>query len=348
LFRVLTGVRSPKELWFAAAMAITVLLQAAGCSSSEPEVIERAQLLMGMPVSISIVETDRDLAHRAADLAFREIGRIEKMMSTYLPESGVSVLNRLAGKEWVSLHPEIRRVIREALRYSEISDGAFDITFKSLAGLWRFEPGGHPPSPDDVKAALPLVDYRQVLFDGDNRVMLKNPGMAIGLGGIAKGYAMDRAADVLQREGITNAIVNAGGDIRMFGRRSAKREWRVGIQDPRDKNALIEDVSLSDGAVATSGDYERFYIHEGVRYHHILDPRTGFPARGCRSVTVISETAMMADGLATAVFVLGPEKGLALIERVPEAEAMVVSEAGEIIRSAGFNARGGHGQDRSR
>jgi thiamine biosynthesis lipoprotein len=296
---------------------------------------------MGTTMSISIAGADTELAHRAAEAAFQEIRRLEGLMSTYLMESDVSRVNRAAGGTWTAVDPEVLGVIREALRYARLSGGAFDITFKPLARLWQFEAGSVPPSPAAVQEVLPLVDYRAVLIDGDGRVRLRHPGMAIGLGGIAKGYAADRAAEVLREKGIANATINAGGDVRVMGRPSAERPWRIGIQHPRKRQALLDEVSLSAGAVATSGDYERFFVHEGVQYHHILDSRTGFPARGCMSITVIGETAMMADALSTAAFVLGPEAGLALIEELPGAEAMFVDASGEIHRTRGFQGGGG-------
>ena len=294
---------------------------------------------MGIPVSITIAGVDEDRAHRAAELAFRAIGRIDKVMSTYRPESDISRLNRSAGADWVPIDPELTHVIEKSRLYSELSQGAFDISYKPLGKLWNFEPGSRPPAPGAVEALLPLVDYRAVQLDGMGRGRLEKPGMAIGLGGIAKGYAIDQAVAVLQESGIGHAMVNAGGDIRVLGSKFPGRAWHVGIQDPRSPKALIEELALVDCAVATSGDYERFFFHDGVRYHHILDPRTGFPARGCRSVTVISKTAMAADALATAVFILGPEKGLALIETLPDSEVMIVRHDGEIIRSTAFETR---------
>ncbi len=325
------------------ALALLIALHvgvAQGCRSQKPPV-QRQQYLMGTTMSISIAGAETEHAHRAAEAAFQEIRRLETLMSTYLAESDVSRVNRAAGETWTAVDPEVLGVIREALRYARLSGGALDITFKPLARLWQFEADSTPPSPAAVQQVLPLVDYGAVLIDGDGRVRLERPGMAIGLGGIAKGYAADRAAEVLRQMGIANATINAGGDVRVMGRPSPERPWRIGIQHPRKRQALLEEVSLSAGAVATSGDYERFFVHEGVRYHHILDVRTGFPARGCMSITVIGETAMMADALSTAAFVLGPEAGLALIEELPGAEAMLVDASGEIHRTTGFQGGGG-------
>lgn len=307
-----------------------------GCGSTKTPVTHREQMLMGTLVSISISNTDSEKANRAADLAFQEIRRIEQIMSTYLPESEISLINRSAGKDWRSVHPEILFVIQEALGYSRLSNGAFDITFKPLTRLWNFEPGSRPPDPKAVRELLNLVDFKAVLIDKEDRVLLKKPGMAIDLGGIAKGYAVDRAMAVLEAQGITDAIINSGGDLRVIGRRTRKKRWRIGIQDPRNRDTVIETIDVSGGAVATSGDYEKYFIDQGIRYHHILNPKTGFPARGCRSVTVICPAAMMADAMATAVFVLGPEQGMELMETLPEVEGMIIDQDGQIQRSTGF------------
>ncbi len=312
------------------------LLFPTGCKTPSPPVVEREQILMGTTVSITIAGDDVDHAQRAADRAFGEIRRLERIMSTYLPESEISQINGAAGESWTAVSPELRFVIEAGLRFGELSEGAFDITVKPLIGIWRHEPGSRPPRQREIDSLLPLVDYRAVQIDEAGRVRLRKRGMAIALGGIAKGYAVDRAIEVLQEEGVQNTIVNAGGDLRAVGRRSASRPWRVGIQDPRREDALLTDLSLIGRAVATSGDYERFYIFEGIRYHHILDPRTGRPARGCRSVTVIAPTAMEADALATAVFVLGPERGRALLQRRDGVEGMIVDGKGRTFSTAGF------------
>ncbi len=312
------------------------LFLAAGCKRPDLPVVEREQFLMGTAVSITIAGEERDHAHRAADRAFGEIRRLEAIMSTYRPESEISQVNGAAGASWTVVSPELRYVIKAGLDFGELSRGGFDVTVKPLIGIWHFEEGSRPPGQEAIDSLLPLVDYHAVQIDADGRVRLKKPGMAIVLGGIAKGYAVDRAIEILQEEGIENAIVNAGGDLRAIGRRSSSRPWRVGIQDPRREDELLADLPLTDRAVATSGDYERFYIFEGIRYHHILDPRTGRPARGCRSVTVIAPTAMEADALATAGFVLGPEEGRALLQGRNQVEGMIVDEEGRTFSTTGF------------
>ncbi len=321
-------------------LAILILLLLAGtvgCSAPGSPMTTREQMLMGTLVSISISGASPEQANRAADLAFHEIRRIEQIMSTFIPESDISLINRSAGREWRSVNPELLFVIQESLRYSRLSNGAFDMTFKPLSNIWHIEPGSRPPSAEEIRRVLPLVDYHGVLIDDQGRVLLKKPGMAIGLGAIAKGYAVDRAMAVLKTQGIKNAIINAGGDLLVIGRRSDKQPWEIGIQDPRNRNTMIKKIPATNCAIATSGDYEQFFIFNGVRYHHIMDPKTGFPARGCRSVTIISPTAIMADAVATAVFVLGPKAGMELIEKIPEVQGLIVDEQGEIHQSREFD-----------
>ena len=313
-----------------------LLLPVSSCTRTEKSPIQRSQLLMGTLVDISISSTDPESANRAADLAFDEIRRIEKIMSTYIPESEISQINDSAGKEWMNVHPELLYVIQEALRYSRLSEGAFDISFKPLTRIWSFKEESWPPERKEVEDVLPLINYENVLIDEQGRIRLKHPGMSIGLGGIAKGYAVDRAMAVLEEQGISHAIVNAGGDMRIAGRHSEERPWRVGIQDPRNPSAFMTSLSVTDSALTTSGDYEKFFVFNGKRYHHLLDPQTGFPAMGCQSVTILCPTAMMADAMATAVFILGPEKGMALIRRLTELEGMIVDLQGKIQKSEGF------------
>jgi thiamine biosynthesis lipoprotein len=334
---------SSMKNWSVLIVTVLLLSFGIGCGTQDPPVVERQQILMGTSVSISIAGVDEARADQAADDAFHEIRRIEEIMSTYIPVSDISRINQAAGKQWVKVSPELVSVIREGIRFGELSEGAFDIAIKPLTKIWSYEPGSRPPSREEIERLLPLINYHDVLVDDAKGVKLEHPGMAIVLGGIAKGYAVDRAVTVLQSEGITDSVVNAGGDLRAIGRRSGKRAWRVGIQDPRNKDHLIGEIPLADRAVATSGDYERFYIYKGVRYHHILDPRKGEPARGCRSVTILAPTAMAADALATAVFVMGPETGLVLIEKQPETEGMIVGAKGKIFRSTGFPKGGNDG-----
>jgi thiamine biosynthesis lipoprotein len=294
-----------------------------------------SRTLMGTLWTIEAVDSGRqEEARRAIGQAFDEIARIEALMSEWMPDSPVSRINRAAGVESVEVSEELVAIIRRGLDYGDRSEGAFDITWRGMGGVWRFDDGFQVPDPRKVDQARRNVGYRAVRVEG-NRVRLERKGMAIGLGGIAKGYAVDRAARVLRDAGFNDTLVAGAGDMLASGTK-AGRGWRLGIQDPRrERGALLGSVELSGGAISTSGDYERFRIVDGARYHHIIDPRTGWPAGGCRSVSVSASSAERSDVLATAIFVLGPEKGmeLAIKEGV---DALVVDADGKRVGSGIF------------
>jgi thiamine biosynthesis lipoprotein len=261
---------------------------------------------------------DREAAQKAIDAAFAELARVEALMSEWSPESEISRVNRGAGASApVTVSKEVLDVLTRGKEVAAVSNGAFAMTWAVLSSLWNFNQGDSAkklPDQGRVEARRGLIGDDKIVLDAaKNTVRLPTADMALGLGAIAKGYAIDKALGVLAAAGFKNALVFAGGDIGTSGTKGDK-PWLVGIQDPRAAG-YFATVTLRDEAVATSGDYEKYFEIDGVRYHHILDPRTGFPAKGCRSVTIIAKDAITADALATAVFVLGPEAGMALIEK---------------------------------
>jgi len=287
------------------------------------------QVSMGTVIEITLQTDDEERAKKATLQAFQEIKRIEQLMSPWVETSDVSRLNRSAGKEWTKVSPETIDVIQRSQKISGLSEGAFDITIAPLTQLWRkARERGVPPPSEEVKKILDLVNFRNLLIRSGGKVFLKKKGMAIDLGGIAKGYAVDRAFEVLTSLGYKNLIVNAGGDLRTGGLKN-NEPWSIGIQNPRSAEKVMAAISVINSAVATSGDYEKFFFHEGKRYHHILNPKTGFPAEGCQSVTILSKDGTTADGLATAVFILGPEKGYALCQRLEGVECFIVDKEGK-------------------
>ena len=295
---------------------------------------------MGTHVSFASFTTpDRDTAavHAAFDAATAEIVRIEKVMTTWDPESEVSRVNQAAGKEAVAVGAETFAVIQEAQHASEISGGCFDITFETLHGLWKFDQDldPHPPSPTDVRARLKYVGYKHVKLDaGAHTVMLDESHVRISLGGIAKGYAVDRASRVLLDAGIASFYVQAGGDLYTQGNKPDGSPWQAGIRDPRGPEGdYFAVMPVSDHAFSTAGDYERAYVVGGKRYHHIIDPHTGYPATASRSVTIWAPTALQADAIDDAVFILGPEKGLALVESIDGVGAVIVDAANRVWTS---------------
>jgi thiamine biosynthesis lipoprotein len=292
---------------------------------------------MGTEVIIKAVGDKRPEMERAVQDAFDEISRLERMMSNFMPTSELSHINQQAGKAPVPVSRELFSVIQKSLYFSELTEGTFDISFASVGKLWDFR-AGILPSPEAIARQLPFVDYRKIqMNEKDSSVFLPYPQMEIGLGGIGKGYAVDRAMDVLTKHGIHDAVVMAGGDMLVKGKKG-KDLWRVGLRDPDDKNKILAVLPLEDKAVSTSGDYERFFIKDGVRYHHIIDTRTGYPARLCRSVTLLAKDATTTDGLTKGVFILGPERGMALVERIGGVDAIIIDVQGKMHLSSGLTS----------
>ncbi len=286
---------------------------------------------MGTVVEITVAHSTEEQARAAIREAMREFQRIDDLMSSYKPESVVSRVNQARASVKVPVGKEIYGILQDAVAMSSASGGAFDVTIWPVSQLWGFEQGGRIPMANILQDKLDLVGYQRIEFDRKtSSVGFSVDGMGIDLGAIAKGWAVDRAMDKLVANGIRNAIIDAGGDLRIIGARPGKKSWRIGVQHPRKPGALLVTFDLKDTAIVTSGDYERFFIADGVRYHHILDPATGQPARGCQSVTVLAPTAAEADACATAAFVLGPSKGLAFLRSRPGVQGVIVGADGEL------------------
>jgi thiamine biosynthesis lipoprotein len=297
------------------------------------------QVAMGTAIEITLVGDNEEAANKAALRAFQEIKRIEQLMSPWIESGDVFRINQSSGKERVKISRETLEVIKKAQEISALSDGRFDITVGPLVELWRkAREKKIPPFAEEVKEKLGLVNFKNIAIDREGKVFLKKKGMAIDLGAIAKGYAVDRAFELLQSLGYKNVLVNAGGDLRVGGLKN-KQPWSIGIQHPRESKNFLARISVSDMAVATSGDYERFFIYEGKRYHHIFNPQNGFPTDDCQSVTVLCKEGMMADALATAVFVLGPEKGYTLCQKLEGIDCLIVDQEGKIIFTPGLKGR---------
>lgn len=274
--------------------------------------------LMGTVFSIRVAARER-AARPAVAEAFAEMERLEELLSEWRPTSEISRINQAAGKHPVVVSRDTLEVVRAGLEVSKLSKGAFDLTWAALHGLYDFRPGfERVPERREVRARLPLVDYRDVVVDAErSTVFLKRAGMALGTGGIGKGYALDRAAAILERHGIGAFILFGGGQVQVKGTRGA-RPWRVGIQHPRAPSEHFAYFELTEGSVSTSGDYERFLLgSDGERIHHIIDVRTGLPAARSISVTVVTPDGLHADALSTAAFVLGPERALAMFDHLP-------------------------------
>lgn len=291
--------------------------------------------MMDTVVSIRVYEGDgRDQVERIVEAAFAEIERLEGILSGWVSTSDISRINDAAGGNPISVSPETWQVILSTQEFSRLTEGAFDITIGAVMRLWDFQSTeAHVPDETAIQTSLRLVGPQQVLLDSVNvKIGLRKRGAAIDLGGAAKGYAVDKAIAVLKEWGVKAAMVDAGGDIGLLGRKSRDETWKIGIRHPRLPGEIIEVLEVDSGAVATSGDYERFFLQNNIRYHHILEPYTGMPARGAVSVTILANTALEADILATAVFVLGPEKGMALIEQLGGVEGIIYAESPDGLR----------------
>ena len=288
---------------------------------------------MGTIVNIRVWARDDARAREAIGRAFDEISRLERLMTTWRDDSDVSKVNAAAGVAPVAVSPETFEVVERAQEFSARSGGVFDITFYAMKGLWKFDQDLDPrlPDPNEIARRRALIDYRKLKLDKEKRTLfLVEKGMAINLGGIAKGYAVDRATDILRKAGFPDCIVQAGGDLMLSGSKGGA-PWQAGIRDPRsERDEYFATAPVINHAFSTAGDYERTFFINGKRYHHIIDPRTGYPATEARSVTVFAPDALTADGLDDAALILGPEKGMALIESYPDVGAVIVDKDNKV------------------
>jgi thiamine biosynthesis lipoprotein len=321
-------------------------LVVSGCgtapASESAALVERAQVAMGSEVRLTAWTTDEAGALAAFDEVFGEFQRLDALLSVWRDDSDVQRLNEAAGVAPVSISTDTLQVLAAAIEAGDLTGGKFDITFAALSDVWRFDhdQDNTVPSPEQIRGRLPLVDYQSVSVDeARHTAFVRRRGMRVHLGGIGKGYAVDRAVAILRRRGFHDFMIRSGGDMYVAGHRG-DRSWHLGIQDPRGPaDAIFASLDLSDAAMSTSGDYERFFISNGRRLHHIIDPDTGQPAEGCRSVTIVADRSVTADALSTGVFVLGPSAGMALIERLPNAEAVIVTAGNEVLVSSGLKDR---------
>ena len=293
---------------------------------------------MSTEVEIILCGPNEEALEKAAASAFSVMEQIERDFSVGGGSSKIKEINKFAGLKPVKVGPDLFVLIQKSISFSHLSNGCFDISTQGLGNLWDFRaPTFVVPEGEVVNRCLNLVDYRKIRLDREtSSVILEQKGMRISVGGIGKGYAVDKAVEAVRVFGIKDGIINAGGDLKAFGRKENGELWKVAIKNPRDQDRIMCVIPLSNVALATSGDYERYRIVGGKRYHHLLDPRTGYPAVGCMSATVIAKDALEADALATAVFVMGPRDGLNLVESLPGVEGVVVDITGKLKSSMGL------------
>jgi len=315
-----------------------VMLCVASCGTAQAEWYKRIDDgIMGTRIVVELWDENEVHANAAIDAVMDEMRHIDESMSVYKPTSEVSKVNAEAALHPVKISKELFDLLQQAIEFSEITDGAFDITYASVGYLYDFRKHIKPTEAQITKA-LPGVNYRHLIFDNKiQTIKFYQQGMRIDLGGIAKGYSVDCGIHILQARGIAHALVTAGGDSRIIGDRFGK-PWIVGIRHPDDANRVIAKIPLVDTALSTSGDYERYFEEGGVRYHHIIDPKTGHSASKVRSATIIASTATRTDGLSKTAFVLGPEKAMEIYNRIRDVDAIIVALDGAVLYSKGLEA----------
>ena len=290
---------------------------------------------MGTEISVYLWHDDPEEGRRAVAAIFAEVVRLDQLMSNYIDESRISEINRRAASEPVPLDRELFHMIERSLDISRLTHGAFDITFDSVGQHYDFRKRLRPDA-TTLAAELPLIDYKLVELDAAKRTIhFLRQGVRINLGGIAKGYTVERGVEIAKRYGVRHARVTAGGDTRLLGDRRGV-PWMVGVRDPRNDAKVAVTIPLDDEAISTSGDYERYFDEDGKRYHHIIAPSTGKPAGEVHSVTIIGPDAVITDALSTSVFVMGVDEGLRLIATLPDYEGIVIDAAGEMFYSSGL------------
>ena len=290
---------------------------------------------MGSRFEITIVAKDADLGKQYIEIATAEISRIERLISSWDPNSQTSEINRQAGKKAVKVDSELFQLIERSIGISKLTDGAFDISYASMDKVWNFDGSMKKlPSEEQIAASVAKVGYQNILLDKQkNTVFLKQEGMKIGFGAIGKGYAADKAKALLISKGVSSGIINASGDMNTWDEQPNGTSWKVAITNPMDKNKVFALLPIKNGAVVTSGNYEKRVSLNGKQYSHIIDPRTGYPSEGIVSVTVFAPKAELADALATSVFVMGKTAGMDRINQLPEIECIIVENNGNIIKS---------------
>lgn len=311
-----------------------------GGTHQTPIVLKRTQMQMGTLVSITAVAPTESVAQAATTAGFQEIKRLEQLLSTWIPASELSRVNAAAGDRPVQVSQDTLELISRSLAMVQLTEGGFNIAVGPAVEAWSVTEQQNIPTVAELEQLRPLVDWTAIGVDASARtIFLPKAGMRIDVGGIGKGYAADKAVEAMRRAGAQAGVVALSGDIKTFGDLPGMRGFPVGIRHPREEGALIGRLELKDEAISTAGDYERYFERDGVRYHHILDPVTLLPARKCQSVTVVAKEGAVADGLDTGLFVLGPERAMALVEQLPDVEAVIVDDHGRVIVSSGLRER---------
>ncbi|MBU0711820.1 FAD:protein FMN transferase [bacterium] len=317
---------------------IGIIAGLSGCNSDSPlKPYQVTRFAMGTVIEITVLDNSEYHANMAIAAAMTEINRIGSLFYEGNPESPLYEFSHRTGDR-VAMPEEVLSLIQRGLEVSRLTNGCFDMTVGVLMPLWDFKSENpKPPTEDQIESVLPYVNYQTLTVDPENNMLLSaSPRTMLTTGGIAKGYAVDRAIEILSENGVKGALVNAGGDLRVLCRADGKK-WRVGIQNPRVQQEILKIIEIDSGAVVTSGDYQKFFFYNEKRFHHLLNPKTGLPADSCQFVTIIAPTTEQADALATGIFVAGARQGIELLEKIPSTEGLIVRHDGKIFKSSGFN-----------
>lgn len=301
----------------------------------------RTATLMGCRFDFSIIAEDSLLAEKYIDKAIDEIVRIENLISDWKPDSQVSKVNLNAGIQPVKVNREVWELTRRAIKISEMTEGAFDISFAAVDKIWKFDGSMKKvPSADQIKESIKKIGYKNIILDTlHSTIFLKIPGMKIGFGSIGKGYAADKAKEKMVRNHVKAGIINASGDISVWGNKNNGEDWKIGIVNPFEPTDIIGTFTLKDESVTTSGSYEKYVELGGKKYSHIINPRTGYPVKGIKSVSVIGPNAETANGFSTSIMVLGVKAGLRLINQYPDYSCLIITDKGKILKSKYFNTK---------
>lgn len=310
------------------------------CYAQDKELatVKRTLPLMGSPFEITLVAQNEEIGYINIEEAVAEIRRVEKMISSWDPESETTQINESAGIRPVKVSFELFKLIERALQISEITYGAFDISYASMDDIWRFDGSmEHLPTEAEIKKSVSKVGYGKIILNsGESTVYLKEKGMKIGFGAIGKGFAADKAKEFLVSKQVPAGMINASGDITAWGTKATGEKWLIGVDNPKDQGMIFSWIPLVESSVAISGNHNAYVTLNGIRYTHHLNPRTGYPASGLRKVTVFAKSAELCDALSTAVFILGKERGLALINQLDGIEAVILDERDNVYRSHGI------------
>ena len=318
---------------------LTIILVLLSLNSYSQVLRKRTTMLMGGRFDITIVAKDSATAEMNIDTVIHEISRIENLISDWKPTSQISQVNSNAGISPVQVDPEVFALTERALELSKLTNGAFDISFAAMDRIWKFDGSmTEMPSPEAIKKSVEKVGYQNIILDKKNAtIFLKNKGMKIGFGALGEGYAADKCRDMMLARGIKAGIVNGSGDMSTWGKQPDGSDWIIGINDPKNQGEIFAVIPLRQGAVVTSGSYEKFVVFDGKRYAHIINPATGYPATGLSSVTIFGPSAEKANGFSTSLMVLGKEAGLELINRFPKFLCIMITDEGKVFTSKNFD-----------